>query len=59
MGFDTECAVALLAEDTATSHKIRTILSGLIAEHLDHKPDEVEAQIIKTKSLIATIEQLN
>ena len=59
MGFDTECDVALLAEDTATSHEIRTILHGLIAEHLDKEPREIDTQVTKTKSLIATIEQLN
>ena len=59
MGFDTECDVALLAEDTATSHELRTILLGLIAEHLDRDANEIDTEVAKTKRLIATIEQLN
>lgn len=59
MGFDTECDVALLAEDGPTSQKIQDFLNALIAEHLGEEPGVIESAVAETGSLIATIKRLN
>jgi phosphatidylserine/phosphatidylglycerophosphate/cardiolipin synthase-like enzyme len=55
---DTECDVAIHAEDDRTSNCIAAIRNGLIAEHLGVEPDAVAAEIKTRGSLIAAIDAL-
>ncbi len=58
MRLDTECDVAMVADDSKTRTCIARIRDGLIAEHIDVEPERVAATLAETKSLIATIEGL-
>ena len=55
---DTECDLALEAPDDEARATIARIRTGLIAEHLDVPPAEVDRVLAETGSLIATIEAL-
>jgi phosphatidylserine/phosphatidylglycerophosphate/cardiolipin synthase-like enzyme len=55
---DTECDVAIEAEDDATRATIRRIRAALIGEHLGAAPEQVDALVAETGSLIAVIERL-
>ena len=59
MGFDTECDVAVRADDEDERKAVLRIRDGLIAEHLDRAPEEVTAEIERRGSVIAAIEALN
>lgn len=59
MGFDTECDVAILAENSQTAEQITTLRNDLIAEHLDVEPTEVARKLQESGSLIATVDALN
>jgi phosphatidylserine/phosphatidylglycerophosphate/cardiolipin synthase-like enzyme len=61
MGLDSECDLLLdatLDANVGASPTIAAIRAGLLAEHLGVAPEEVEAQLTATGSLIATIEAL-
>lgn len=58
MGFDTECDVAIIAENKADRDKVRQIRDGLIAEHLGHEVGEVTREIDRS-GMIATIDRFN
>ncbi len=55
---DSECDVAIEAQDDATSTCIAAIRNGLIAEHLGVDAATVAATLDETGSLVATIERL-
>lgn len=55
---DTECDVAIRAEDDDTATCIAAIRNGLIAEHLGVEPSAVAAEIAAHGSLITAIEAL-
>lgn len=57
MGVDTETNLAI--ESAADDAVIRGWRLRLMAEHLDRKPEELQAAEEETGSLIATIERLN
>lgn len=59
MGFDTECDVALLAQDRASSAYILDQRHRLLAEHLGTTPGTVARAIRRQGSVIAAIEALN
>ena len=60
MGTDTECNLALEARgDEKTRKAIAGLRERLLAEHLDRSPDEVAATFARTRSLHATIADLN
>lgn len=58
MGFDTECDLAVEAADAEEAATIRAIRDDLLAEHLDHDPQEVRGALARTGSLLATVEAL-
>ena len=58
LGLDTECDVALAANDEITAGRIAAIRDGLIAEHLGTDTLSVARTLRETGSLIATIEAL-
>jgi phospholipase D1/2 len=55
MGLDTECDVAI---ETDRPEPVRSVLSRLVGEHLDHLPDAVAASLVEEGSLIRTIERM-
>ncbi len=55
---DTECDLAIEAEDEATAARVAAIRDDLLAEHLGVSPECVTATIAETGSLIATVEAL-
>ncbi|HZA91279.1 MAG TPA: phospholipase D-like domain-containing protein, partial [Gemmatimonadales bacterium] len=61
MGYDTECDLALEAEDDDTdlSHAIQGFRARLLAEHLGTSAQHVAAIVSERRSLIAAIEQLS
>ncbi len=61
MGYDTECDLALEAddEDTHLSHAIRSFRERLLAEHLGTSAEHVAAIVSERRSLIAAIEHLS
>ena len=59
MGFDTECDIAILAETEAHARAIRGVLAGLLGEHLDRSAQEVDQVLIRTGSVIETLNQLS
>jgi phospholipase D1/2 len=59
MGFDTECDLAIESADRPeVETAIARFRNNLIAEHLGSTPEEVEAALKQTNSLIATIRML-
>jgi phospholipase D1/2 len=61
MGYDTECDLALEADDDHThlSRTIQNFRARLLAEHLGTSPEHVLAIVSERRSLIAAIEQLS
>ena len=59
MGFDTECDVAVVADDDATRRVIRDLRRDLLAEHLGSASEKVGEAEERHGSLIAAIEELN
>ena len=59
LGFDTECDVALVADDGKERRFVRELRDGLIAEHLGVSRDRVAEAVDEDGSLIAAIERLN
>lgn len=55
---DTECDLAIEADDPATAARIAAIRDDLLAEHLGVAPERVKATLAETGSLIATVEAL-
>ncbi|SFE84836.1 Phosphatidylserine/phosphatidylglycerophosphate/cardiolipin synthase [Sulfitobacter brevis] len=55
MGFDTECNVAVEGQH----QMIAQFRTRLLSEHLDVTPEVFNETLQRTKSLVATIEQLN
>ncbi len=58
-GLDTECDIAVEAEDEETRDAIRRLRAGLLAEHLGVAPEAVQAMLAETGSLVATIDALS
>ncbi|WEX73893.1 phospholipase D-like domain-containing protein [Sinorhizobium numidicum] len=58
-GFDTECDVAVEAASDEQAAAIAKIRNGLLAEHLDAEPSELESTLRKTGSLVAVVDTLN
>ena len=60
MGFDTECNLALSADDQPQAiEAIASLRNRLLAEHLGTDPDRVAATLKKTGSLLKTVNALN
>ena len=59
MGFDTESDVAILARTPADRRRVREIRDTLLAEHLGCAPEDVDAAVEETGSLLAAIDALN
>lgn len=59
MGLDTECDLAIEAEDDTVRRRIASIRHRLLAEHLGTTPQAVEKAAARTGSLIAGIDSLN
>lgn len=59
MGFDTECDVAILAQNDACARRVRMVLNRLLAEHLGATESAVDDALGETGSLIGTIARLN
>jgi len=58
MGFDTECNLALAAEDkTSTSDAIVTLRNRLLAEHLGTDPKSIADRFKETGSLFLTVDK--
>jgi phospholipase D1/2 len=61
MGLDSECDLIVDSRDPANegaAARIAELRSGLLAEHLDVSPEQVEAKFRETGSLIAAVESL-
>jgi phospholipase D1/2 len=59
MGYDTECDLALEADDdTHLSRTIQDFRAKLLAEHLGTSPERVSAIVAERRSLIGAIELL-
>jgi phospholipase D1/2 len=59
MGFDTECDLAIEAGDKAAAElAVARFRNTLLAEHLGSSPEQVEAVLRQTNSLIAAIKAL-
>ena len=58
MGYDTECDLAVEAEDDTTAEAIRSFRARLLAEHLGTSLERVSAIVAEQQSLIAAIEAL-
>jgi phosphatidylserine/phosphatidylglycerophosphate/cardiolipin synthase-like enzyme len=61
MGLDSECDLLVdsrLCEDPAAGEAIAAIRTGLLAEHLGRRTEEVESCFEETGSLIAAVERL-
>ncbi|MCZ0964515.1 phospholipase D-like domain-containing protein [Paracoccus benzoatiresistens] len=58
MGFDTECDVAIQAQDDATRSLIRDFRDNLLAEHLGCRRDEVSDRVARQDSLVAALDDL-
>ena len=59
LGLDTECDIAIEANDIATHEAILRLRDRMLAEHIDAQPDELAAAVERKNSLIAAIESLN
>jgi phospholipase D1/2 len=59
MGLDSECVLALEADDDATRDAVRRIRDTLLAEHLREEPAKLAREHARRGSLIATVEALN
>lgn len=60
MGLDTECDLAIASDNgqDAVADSIRALRNRLLAEHLDCRSDQVEAEHVARQALIPAIEQL-
>jgi len=61
MGLDSECDLLIdsrTGQNAGAGKAVAALRAGLIAEHLDVAPEEVDARLAATGSLIATIEAL-
>lgn len=59
MGLDSECDLAIEADDHPTRRAIERLRWRLIAEHLDAGLDDLEAHSTRHGSMIATIDHFN
>lgn len=59
MGADTECDLAIEAQDDTTRRAIASLRNRLLAEHIDTSEDELAEAIARNGSIIAAIEALN
>ena len=59
MGFDTECDLALEAQNDAQRDGIRLVRNRLLSEHLGVSEDDIAAAIAKKKSLLQVMESLS
>lgn len=58
-GLDTECDLAIEAEDAATRQAIAALRARLLAEHLGIEPSAFSETLDQTGSLISAIEMMN
>jgi hypothetical protein len=58
MAVDTECDIALAADDQPTATAIAAVRNRLLAEHLGATTHEVETATAETGSLLRTIQRL-
>ncbi len=58
MGFDSECDLAVEAQDPAQRAAIAAIRDDLLAEHLDVHPDELRRAIEEAGSLLGAVRRL-
>jgi phospholipase D1/2 len=58
MGLDTECDLAVEAEEPATGNSIASLRNRLLAEHLGVSPERVAAEHSAERSLVRAIEKL-
>lgn len=58
MGLDSECDLALEAEDGETREAVRSLRSRLLGEHLGQPPDSIERARRECRSLVSAIERL-
>jgi phosphatidylserine/phosphatidylglycerophosphate/cardiolipin synthase-like enzyme len=59
MGVDSECDVAVEADDAAARHGVRRVVVELLAEHLGRSPEHVARVLKPGRSLIDVIARLN
>jgi phospholipase D1/2 len=59
MGFDTECDLAIHAERPQARDAVRELRCALLAEHLGATPQQVQAEVERTGSLCATLDNLH
>lgn len=59
LGFDTECDLAIEAENTTVSNAITSLRDALLAEHLGIEPWEFIHALKVNGSVVATIDQFN
>ncbi|WP_244470769.1 phospholipase D-like domain-containing protein [Microvirga massiliensis] len=59
VGLDTECDLAIEAQDVRTRRAIANIRDRLLTEHLAVRPDDVSRASMETGSLIRAIDALN
>jgi phosphatidylserine/phosphatidylglycerophosphate/cardiolipin synthase-like enzyme len=59
VGLDTECDLAIEAQDARTRRTIANIRDRLLAEHLAVRPDDVSGVSFETGSLVWAIDALN
>jgi len=59
MGLDSECVLALAAEDATARRAVRRARDTLLGEHLGREPAALEAEQARRGSLIAALEALN
>ncbi|MFD1794951.1 phospholipase [Paracoccus aurantiacus] len=58
MGFDTECDVALKADDDDDRRTVRELRNRLLGEHMNCEPAEVD-EAIRRDGLVAAVDSLN
>jgi phospholipase D1/2 len=59
MGLDSECVLALAADDAAARAAVRRVRDTLLAEHLGREPATLAREQARRGSLIAALEALN
>jgi phosphatidylserine/phosphatidylglycerophosphate/cardiolipin synthase-like enzyme len=59
MGFDTECDVAVVAQDAATRRSVAGVRNALVAEHLSASPDGLAREIERRGSMVQAMDALN
>jgi phosphatidylserine/phosphatidylglycerophosphate/cardiolipin synthase-like enzyme/uncharacterized membrane protein YdjX (TVP38/TMEM64 family) len=59
MGLDSECDLAIEAQDGAQRRRVRAILNRLLAHHTGRRPEEVAEQLEGDASLIGAVESLS